>query len=377
MNLRRTRAVARKEFLHILRDPRSLIMALAVPLMMLLLFGYALTLDVDRIPTLIYDADQSPKSRELIERFRGSRYFQILGLVDNYKTIEEKIDRDECLLGVVIPQHYSRDLLAGHETEVQLLLDGSDSNTAAIALGYAEGLLQTYALQLRSEALDRRGGGRLTPPVEPQLRVWYNSALKSKNYIVPGLIAVILMIIAALLTSLTIAREWEMGTMEQLLSTPLRPTELVLGKMVAYFGLGLIDMLISIGVGVLLFRVPLRGNPLFLFFTGCVFLFGALCWGILLSALARSQLLAYQMGMVTSFLPAFLLSGFIYAIENMPRVIQVVTHIVPARYLVTILKGVFLKGVGIEVLWVEVGFLLAFAGIVFVLATLKLRQKVA
>jgi ABC-2 type transport system permease protein len=377
MNLRRTRAVARKEFLHIVRDPRSLGMALAVPLLMLLLFGYALTLDVDRIATLVYDADQSPASRELIERFRGSRYFQILGFVDEYRTIEKKIDQSQCLLGLVIPRDYSRNLLAGKDAEVQLLLDGSDSNTAAIALGYAQGLLQTYALQLRADAFNRKGGGQVKPPVEARLRVWYNTELKSKNYIVPGLIAVILMIIAALLTSLTIAREWEMGTMEQLLSTPVRPTELVLGKMVAFFGVGLIDMVVAIGAGVLIFQVPLRGNPLLLFFTGGVFLFGALCWGILLSAIARQQLMAFQMGILSSFLPAFLLSGFIFAIENMPTVIQVITHIVSARYFVTLLKGIFLKGIGLEILWVEITFLLAYAGIVFLLATRKLKQRLA
>ncbi len=377
MSVRRTRAVARKEFLHIIRDPRSLVMALAVPLIMLLLFGYALSLDVDRIPTLVYDADHSPESRALIEQFRGSRYFEMLGSVDQYRAIERDIDRDRILLGLVIPRDYARNLLAGKETEVQLLLDGSDSNTASIALGYAQVLLQTYALELRSRALDRRGGASFSSPVEPRLRVWYNSELKSKNYIIPGLIAVILMIIGALLTSLTIAREWEAGTMEQILSTPLRPTELVLGKMVAYFGLGLIDMFVAVGVGVFVFKVPLRGNPLFLLVTGGCFLFGALCWGILLSAIARSQLLAYQMGVLTSFLPAFLLSGFIYAIENMPAAIQLFTYIVPARYFVTIVKGIFLKGIGLGMLWFELLLLIAYAAIVFVAATQKLKQKLA
>jgi ABC-2 type transport system permease protein len=278
---------------------------------------------------------------------------------------------------VVVPRDYSRKLLSGEEAEVQLLLDGSDSNTASIALGYAESMLQAYALELRSAALNRKGAGQLTPPVEPRLRVWYNSELKSRNYIVPGLIAVILMIIAALLTSLTIAREWEMGTMEQLLSTPLRPAELVLGKLTAFFSLGLIDMTVAVVVGVFIFHVPLRGNAFFLFFTACIFLFGALCWGIMLSAVTRSQLLAYQLGMLSSFLPAFILSGFIYSIENMPVIIRMVTHIFPARYFVTILKGIFLKGVGMQVLWDEVAFLVVFAGIVFFLATRKLRQKLA
>ena len=377
MNLRRTRAVAKKEFLHILRDRNSLIMALALPLVLLLLFGYALSLDVDRVPTWIHDADRSPQSRELISRFHASRYFQVLGTADRLNTVEQKIDRDQCLLGVSIPRGFARDLVAGRQVEVQLLLDGSDSNTASIARSYAEALVGLHAVELQERAQVRKMGFRSPPPVETRSRVWYNSDLKSKNYIVPGLMVVILMIIAALLTSLTIAREWESGTMESLLATPLRPAELVLGKLVAFFGVGLVDMVVAVAVGVLVFRVPLRGNALLLFFTGCIFLFGALCWGILLSAIARSQLLAYQLGMMTSFLPAFLLSGFVYAIENMPAVIQVATYVFPARYFVTILKGIYLKGVGLEVLLGEVGLLIVYAAIVFALATRQVKQKLA
>jgi ABC-2 type transport system permease protein len=357
MNLRRTRAVARKEFLHILRDPRSLVMALALPILMILLFGWALTLDVDRVPTVVYDSDQSPGSRELISRFEASRYFHILGAATDYETIERKIDRDECMLGIVLPQDYARDVLLGRSPQVQLLFDGSDSNTASIALGYASSIVQAFAADLRARAQNRMGSSVLRPPVDARLRIWYNSQLKSKNYIVPGLIALILMIIGALLTSLTLAREWEMGTMEQLLSTPLRPAEVALGKMSAYFALGVIDMLLTIVVGVFIFQVPQRGSYLFLIFTGCLFLTGALLWGILISALTRSQLLAYMLAMVSSFLPAFLLSGFIFAIENMPLPVQAVTYLFPMRYFVTILKGVFLRGVGLEVLYLEVGFL--------------------
>lgn len=368
MSWRRTRAVGRKEFLHILRDPGSLIMALAVPFLMLVLFGYALTLDVDQIPTLVYDQDHSPQSRALVERFRASRYFQMLGAVDEYRVIEGEIDRGRCLMAVVIPRDYGRNIASAKAAEVQILLDGSDSNTASIAKGYAEAVVRAQEIELRSDL-------RLEAPLEARARVWYNSTLESKNYIVPGLIAVILMVIAALLTSLTIAREWETGTMEQLLSTPLRPAEVVLGKMAAFFAVGLIDAGIAIGIGVGLFQVPLRGNPVLLLATSCLFLFGALCWGILLSAVARSQLLAYQMGVLSSFLPAFLLSGFVFAIENMPAPIQAVTHIVPARYFITVLKGIFLKGVGIEVLWAELAFLALYAGLVFLVATKKLRQK--
>lgn len=358
--MRRTRAMARKELLHIVRDPRSLLLALAVPVLMLLLFGYALSLDVDQIPTLIYDSDRTPESRELAARFGGSRYFRILEVVEGWPQIERRIDRDEALLAVVILPGFARDLVGRKNAQVQLILDGSDSNTAAIAQGYAEAVLRSAR-----------------PVVEPRLRVWYNSELKSRNYIVPGLMAVILMIIAALLTSLTIAREWETGTMEQLLSTPVRPAELVLGKLAAFFLVGVADTVTAVVVGVAVFGVPLRGSVPALAATSAVFLFGAMGWGILISALARTQVLAYQLGLITSFLPAFLLSGFLYSIENMPPPVQAVTHIVPARYFIAILRGIFLKGTGLGVLWEEAAFLVVYGGLVFWAATTKLRQKVA
>jgi ABC-2 type transport system permease protein len=224
---------------------------------------------------------------------------------------------------------------------------------------------------------NRNAGFTFNVPVDARQRIWYDSTLESKNYVVPGLIAVMLMVISALLTSLTIAREWEMGTMEQLLSTPVRPSELVFGKMCAYFLVGALDTIIALVVGVLIFGVPFRGSLLLLAATASVFLFGALCWGIFLSAMAKQQLLAYQMGIVTSFLPSMLLSGFLYAIENMPAPIQWITHVVPARYFVTILKGIFLRGVGLEVLAVDVLFLVVFSLLVFTGATLRLRQKLA
>jgi len=377
MNFRRLKAVTRKELLHIVRDWRSLVLALAMPLVMLLLFGYALTLDVDRIPTYVYDWDHTPESRDLIQQFRGSRYFTIIDAVDNYGAIERGIDRSRILMGIVVAKNYSRDLLAGREANVQILLDGSDSNTASIALGYASSIMEVYAAQLRSDAQIRHGGGELKVPVEPRIRVWYNSDLKSRNFIVPGLIAVTLMIIAAMLTSLTIAREWENGTMEQLLSTPVRPVELVLGKLLAFFALGFIDMVICVVVAIFIFQVPFRGSAWFLFLTSCIFLFGALCWGIFISATVRSQLLAYQIGMLTSFLPAFLLSGFIYAVSNMPYVIQVISYAVPARYFVAIVNGVFLKGLGIEMLWGQAALLTLYAALVFLAAVRKMRLKVA
>ncbi|MCU1334479.1 MAG: type transporter [Bryobacterales bacterium] len=377
MNFRRARAMARKELLHILRDPRSLMAALTQPVLVLLLFGYALSLDVDRIPTMIYDADRTVESQNLIHEFRGSRYFQIVDEVDSYRPIERAMDERRILVGVAIPPDYSRDLLQGKDSPVQILLDGSDSNTASIAMGYAEGLVQTYARHARESAQSLRTGSVLQPPVDARVRVWYNTDLVSRNFIVPGLIGVITMIIAALLTSLTIAREWENGTMEQLLSTPVRPAEMALGKLSAHFLLGLVDMLIALFVGVVIFKVPLKGSPVLLLFSACVFLYGALAWGLFISAMFRNQLAAYQMGTLTSFLPAFLLSGFIYPISNMPWIIRAISVIIPARYFIDMTKGIFLKGVGLRILWFDLLLLILYAVGVSFLAIRKLRQKIA
>jgi ABC-2 type transport system permease protein len=374
MNLRRTKAVARKEFLHIVRDPRSLMAALGMPILMLVLFGYALSLDVDRVPTAIYDQSNTALSRELINRFRASRYFDVVD-APGRAFIERGIMSDELMLGVVIPTDYAEDVSAGRNADVQLLLDGSDSSTAETALGYAESVVSQHSTEFMKRNANRQGNSRMAQAVEPQIRVWYNAAMKSRNYIVPGLMAVILMIIASLLTSLTIAREWENGTMEQLLSTPVRPVELLLGKLSAYFAIGIVDMLLAFGISVYVLDTPFRGSFILLFAAGLLFLFGALCWGLFISAATRSQHESYQVATMTSFLPAFLLSGFIYAIENMPPAIQAFTHIVPARYFVTILKGIFLKGVGFTVLWAEFAFLAAYAAVIFFLATRKMRQK--
>ncbi|HEY9140090.1 MAG TPA: ABC transporter permease [Bryobacteraceae bacterium] len=374
MSYRRTRAMFIKELHHITRDSRSLLLALAMPVMMLLLYGYALSLDVDHIPALVYDQDGTSASRDLVRQFQGSRFFDIRGFAGGYPQIERDINFSRILIGVVIPRNFGNDLESGHGAEVQLLVDGSDSNTASIAIGYAESIVQLYSARVRV----RNVAPPPPPVIDARMRVWYNSSLESKNYVVPGLIAVILMILAGQLTSLTIAREWELGTMEQLLSTPLRPAEMLLGKMLAYFAVGLVDSAIALIVGVTVFAVPFRGSILLLTVSTCLFLFGVLCWGISISAGCRSLVQAYQMGILSTFLPGFLLSGFVFAIDTMPKVIQVISVVVPARYFVTILKALFLKGVGLSVIWDQMVFLAIFGAFVFWLAARKLkRQKVA
>lgn len=364
-----------KELRHILRDPRSLLMALALPLFQLLLFGYALNLDVDRITTVVYDADQSPASRELIQAFQGSRFFQVTAIVPVASDIGNAIDRNRALLGIAIPGDYSRQLALGNRAEIQIIADGSDSNTASIALAYAESVVQNEGLRIRVRAQQQRAGFAPSFPVETRVRVWYNETLESKNFVVPGLVAIILMIIAALLTSLTIAREWETGTMEQLLSTALRPSEIILGKMGAFFVVGVIDTIMSVLVAIYVFNIPFRGSVALLAVTSCVFLCGAMFSGLLVSSVAESQLVAFQVGMVTSFLPGFLLSGFIYIIDNMPAPIQLITRVVPARYFVTIVRSIFQKGVGLDVLWPDALFLLAFSILAFALATTFLGRR--
>lgn len=375
MSYRRTRAIFIKELHHITRDGRSLALALAMPFMMLLLYGYALSLDVDHIPTLIYDQDGTSTSREMTRQFQGSRFFEIRGFADSYAPIESGIDRNRILIGIVIPRGFGRDVLEGRGAGIQLLVDGSDSNKSSIALGYAESVVRAYSAQIQVQG---RPMTRPAPSVDARMRVWYNSSLQSRNFVVPGLIAVILMILAGMLTTLTIAREWEIGAMEQILSTPLRPSEIVIGKMLAYFVVGLADSIIALVVGVTLFSVPFRGSILLLAVSTCLFLCGVLFLGILISSGARTQVQAYQLGMLCTFLPGFLLSGFVFAIDTMPKVLQVISVIVPARYFVATLKALFLKGAGLGIIGNQLLFMALFALVVFWLAVRKLkRQRVA
>ena len=375
MNLRRFWAIARKEAIHIRRDPRSLGLALGIPMLMLLSFGYALTLDVDRVPFVVWDQSETTQSRDLVARFQGSRYFDFRGAVADYRTLEREIDSRDACLGLVIPPEFARLLDAGRVAPVQAVVDGSDSNTASIVLGYAQGISTAFSQEVMLAQARRLAGAVPSPALDLRPRVWFNPDLESRNFIVPGIMAVIMGLIAALLTSLTIAREWERGTMEQLISTPVKPAELILGKLLPYLAIGLLDMAIAVLMAVLLFHVPLRGSVSFLFAVGGVFMIGTLAQGILISTLARQQLLASQMAMISTFLPAFLLSGFAFAIGNMPVAIQVVTYVVPARYFVAVVKGIFLRGVGVATLWPDLLFLVVFAFVVAGAAIRFTRKK--
>lgn len=374
MSPRRLWAVARKEALHIRRDPRSLMLAVGIPMLMLLAFGYALTLDVDRVPFVVWDQCRTPESREFTARFTATRYFDFRGAVGRYADLERAIDAREAMLGLVIPPGFAAHLAAGRSVGVQAVVDGSDSNTAGIVLGYTAAITTGFNQQVALDQVRRLTGVAPAPALDLRTRVWFNPDLASRNFIVPGIMAVIMGLIAALLTSLTIAREWESGTMEQLISTPVRAPELVLGKLLPYSAIGLANMLIAVLMAVHLFAVPLRGSVGLLFGVGAVFVVGTLAQGLLISTLARQQLLASQMAMISTFLPAFLLSGFAFAIANMPVPVQAITFIVPARYFVALVKGIFLRGVGLEILWPDALFLTVFAVVVIGIA-IRLTRK--
>ena len=375
MKLRRLTAVARKEFIHLSRDPRSLGMGILIPMLMLLLFGYALTLDVDHVPVMIWNQSPDPLSRDYVSMFEGSRYFDIIGFAKGYSELERVIDERKALAALVIPYDFAERIHAGKQTTAQWIVDGSDSNTAELATGYADSVTQTFGSKIFVERIQRNGGRVVPTPVDFRPRVWFNADMESRNYIIPGLIAVIMMVIAGMLTSLTVAREWDTGTMEQLIATPLKVPEMVFGKLVPYFCIAMFDVLIAVLMGQFLFHILLRGSVPLIFITAFIFLAGALGLGMLISIVARTQLLASQLAMVATFLPTFLLSGFAFDIANMPRVLQVISYAIPARYFINILKGIYLKGVGIDVLYMEVLFLSIFGFVVLAIANLKFQKK--
>lgn len=376
-SLRRIKAIAKKEFIQISRDPRSLAMALFIPAFLLLIFGYGLSLDIDHVRTLVWNQDASSEiTRKFLLDFKNSKYFKIVGYTDNYREIEKKINNGQILMALIIPKDFSRDLKSANPAPLQLIVDGSDANTATIAMGYVRSVVSNYNVNLLASTLSNYN---ISPPrsIDVRGRIWFNMGLTSTWFIIPGVLAMVIMIISALLSSLCIAREWERGTMEQLISTPVKAPELVIGKFIPYFVIGFFDLLIGVVMARILFQVPFRGSYLLLILLSSLFLTGALSQGILISVVARTQLMASQLANLTTLIPTILLSGFIYPIFNMPKAIQLVTYFIPARYYMSVLRGLFLKGSGFYALWNEALFLLLFAFLMFFIAVMRFKKKVA
>lgn len=372
MSIKRIITIAKKEFIHIRRDRRSLVLSFMIPIVLLILFGYALTLDVKNIPTTIMNYDSGKYSRELISSFSQSGYFTINDYIYDHDQLEEDILSGKSMIAIVIPPDFSKNIAAGKDVQIQTIIDGSSANKASIANGYIEGIIRSFYSNITSArtVIDEIG-----TPLDPDIRIWFNPELESKNFIIPGIIAIILMMIASLLTSQVVSREWENGTMEQLIVSPIKPRELILGKIIPYFVIGILDMAVIVIFGRLLFDIPIKGNTILLFILSSLFLFGSLSLGITISIVTKTQVLSYQVAMLLSFLPSYILSGLVFPISSMPKVIQYISYLVPAKYFIIILRGIFLKGSGFMILLLEILYLTIFAMIVFIIANLRFIKK--
>jgi ABC-2 type transport system permease protein len=378
MKLRRIKAMAVKEILQIWRDPRSLMIALLLPFTQMFLFGYGVNLDLKHIPICTFDREGSQLSQDLFKHFEASQYFAIAHNVQSYAALKAAIDKADCSLGVVVPPDFSERLNDAHAASVQAILDASDDNSANIAFGYASAVVSGYSNDIQLSQIDRQG--RTLAQIQPmvvQSRVWFNEDLESRNFIIPGLIAVIMALVGAQLTSLTISREWERGTMELLISTPVQPGEVMFGKLIPYLALSWLDAAFCLVIAAFWFGVPYRGTVIALFLTTTLFLFVVLSIGYLLSVLIRSQVGASQIALVVTMMPTVLLSGYIFPIDQMPAFIQDITYLMYSRYYVTILKSLFLKGTGIVDLSAPILFLLAYAFAVVVLAARAFHKRLA
>jgi len=358
-----------KEFIQIFRDRRMKAVIFVTPIMQLIVFGYAVTTDVNSIRTAVYDLDKSYESRELVRRFSASGYFSMDYDISSNYAIQDLFDKGKITTAIQINRGFSSDLKKGKQTEIQVLVDGTDSNTALVAMGYANGIIMKYAGDLSGQRVRAK-------PVkfEARQRAWYNPDLTSKNYNVPGVIAIMVLLICLLLTAMAIVREREMGTMEQLMVTPLKPVELILGKTIPFAMIGFFDMFLATSVGVYWFSIPVMGSLILLSFCTAIYLLSVLGIGLFISTVSRTQ----QQAMMATFLffaPAVLLSGLMFPIENMPTAVQYGTYLNPLRYFLVIIRGIFLKGNGIDILWPQMLELFALGIILMTLSSLRFKKR--
>ena len=371
--LDRLRPIVRKEFRQIRRDPRSLVFLLGLPAFLLLMYGYALNFDVKRVPLAVIDQDGSPASRELVAKFTATEHFRLKIRGDDPRALDGLLGREEARAGIVIPRGYAADLAAGREPAVQIVLDGANASSAATIAGYIGAILQEYVVRLTTERLED-GGRRLVLPLDVRTRVWYNPELRSARFLIPGLMAFILMVIVVVSTAFSVVREKERGTMEELRVSPVRASELIIGKTVPYVFISLLSAHIVLLLGYVLFGVGIRGNYLLLLLAMTLFLTGGLAQGVLISTVTKTQQAAFMIAMVTTFLPTLILSGFVFPLRNMPVAIQAVSYLVPARYFLVALRTIMLKGAGLPAFWSQLVFLVGFALLTLALSTTRLSR---
>jgi ABC-2 type transport system permease protein len=375
VNLRKIQAIARKEYYHLIRDFRSLYLAFIIPLLLILLFGYALSLDVEHIATAVVDHDRTPESRDLIRRLDASVYFDVVAHPPSSAELTELLDCNRVVLGVVIPPGWSAALKADRVSPLQVVIDGSDPNTAGNTRAFITAFIAQANEGSLLDFLNRQGRERIQPPVEGRIRVWFNEDLESRNFIVPGIIAVIIMIVGALLTSMVIAREFENGTMETIRSLPVRAGEFFLGKAAPYFFITLVDVLVAILMGQLLFGVVMKASFWLMILASTVYILVALSIGLLISVKTQSQLVANQLAVLVTYLPSLLLSDFVFPQQNMPAVLQAISRLVPATYYIDILNGLYLRDLSFSQLWPSFLVLGAMAGLLSALNIRALKKE--
>ena len=371
----RIQTIFTKEFKQVFRDPRMMTMIIISPILQVLIFGYAATTDVKNIPTAVYDLDQTPESRDVIRGFSYSKYFNIKYYVYNDKEARGLIDKSKASVIVRFNRGFGRDLKGNKAAQIQLIIDGTDSNTAGIALSYANRIIQRYSYSLLQGRADAVLKQEITfPSVDLRDRAWFNENLESRNYYLPGVIAMIVTLTSILLTAMAIVREKEIGTMEQLIVSPIKPIELILGKLVPFAIISIMDLIFIAGVGVLWFKVPIRGSPLLLFGATIIYLLTTLGIGLFISTISSTQQEA-SMSMFLFLFPANLLSGFMFPIPNMPVIIRYLTLLNPLRYYLEIIRGIFLKGIGIRILWPQILTLFVMGVIIITVSSLRFRKR--
>lgn len=374
--MRQLWALIKKEFIQIKRDPRTLGITVFAPVIMLMLYGYAINFDIRHIQIIVYDQDQSQQSRELIKSISSSEYFDIVGYCNDSKKLIGYLDNGQARAILWVPENFGRNLAIGKRSEVFLGIDGADANTATLALGYFTAFIRSYSNRINLIKLEREGGlFSALIPFRIEERVWYNPELVSSHFIVPGLIAMLLMVLVSLLTAMAITNEKERNTFEQLAVSPITSWQMILGKILPYVAVSFLGVLLIIPAGILLFGVPLRGSLLLLLTFIIVFLTSALGIGLLISTIAKTQQQAMFAAVSLTALPSILLSGFVFPIENMPLFLQLISNLVPAKFFLIALRGIFLKGVGLEVLYPQALALIMFGLLLMTVAALRFKKR--
>ncbi len=369
--------VVRKELRQIKRDKRTLGILLLVPAFMLVMFGYALNFDVKHISLAVLDHDMSAESRNFIENFLHTEYFDLSYYASESKEIDKLLNHGDAVAAIVIPYGFSSDIEADRSTSIQVLLDGANPTSASTAAGYISTIVMSYSENIQVETLARAGQGNYKPPIDYKPRVWFNPELVSAKFLVPGLIGFILMVTAVISTSLSVVREKEHGTMEQITISPLRPLELIIGKTIPYIFISLAATIAILAVGFVLFDVTIEGSPLLLLLATLIYLTGCLGLGLLISTVSASQQVAFTIAVTATMLPVFFLSGFVFPVRNMPVPIQVITYLVPAKYFMAALRAIMLKGVGLSSCWDQFLYLTIFALITIVISTKRLSAQIS